>query len=84
MAQELGRVFYTIVRSITALKEILEADPFEAFHLPASAKRVVTFLREPHKAKLSLPIEDDGAQILRSRAAKSSPPMSLVRAAPFS
>lgn len=64
MAKQLGRSFYTIVRPTTALLGLLEADPFAAFRLPANAKRVVTFLREPHKAKLSLPIEVDGARIL--------------------
>jgi len=64
MAQQLGRTFYTIVRPTNVLLEMLEADPYAAFDLPANAKRVVTFLREPPKEKLSLPIELDGASIL--------------------
>ena len=64
MTKRLGRTFYTIVRPASALRDLLEADPYAAFRLPANAKRVVTFLREPHKAKLSLPIKTDGVQIL--------------------
>jgi len=64
MARQLDRVFYTIVRRASALRELIEADPYAAFRLPANAKRVVTFLGEPHKAKLSLPFETDGARIL--------------------
>ncbi len=64
MAKGLGRTFFTIVRSTDALEEMLEADPFARFRLPKNAKRVVTFLRAPHKAKLVLPIELDGTRIL--------------------
>jgi uncharacterized protein (DUF1697 family) len=64
MAKELGRKFHSIVRPANVLRELIEADPYAAFDLPANAKRVVTFLREPHKAKLKLPLESDGARIL--------------------
>lgn len=64
MAKELGRTFRTIVRPVTGLRDLLEADPYAAFRLPANAKRVVTFLREPQEAKLKLPIESDGARIV--------------------
>lgn len=64
MAKRLGRAFYTIVRPAHALRRLLEADPYAAFRLPANAKRVVTFLRWPHRGKLSLPLEIDGARIL--------------------
>ena len=64
MMERLGRAFYTIVRPVSRLTEIIEADPFERFELEANAKRVITFLREPHDAGLSLPIEVDGARIL--------------------
>ena len=63
MTERLGRAFYTIVRPVSHLSEIIEADPFARFRLPADSKRVVTFLREPH-ATLSLPVEVDGARIL--------------------
>lgn len=64
MTKRLGRTFHTIVRSASALQRLLEADPYADFRLPANAKRVVTFLREPHEAKLSLPLEIDGARIV--------------------
>jgi len=68
MKKDLGTAFMTIVRSVEALRAMLEADPFERFDLPPDAKRVVTFLRERPKpgsrAKLELPIELDGARIL--------------------
>ena len=64
MTERLGRAFYTIVRPVSHLSEIIEADPFARFRLPADSKRVVTFLREPHATTLSLPVEVDGARIL--------------------
>ena len=60
----LGRSFYTIVRKADALRSLQETDPYAAFALPANAKRVVSFLREPIGSKLALPIESDGARIL--------------------
>ena len=64
MAQQLGRSFPTLVRSVEALRELIAADPYAAHALPANAKRVVTFLRTPSEAKFALPIEVDGARIL--------------------
>ncbi len=64
MAKDLDRTFYTIVRGVDALRELIESDPYKAFHLSADAKRVVTFLREPHTAKITLPPEIEGARIL--------------------
>ena len=65
MKKHLGRTFLTIVRPIDALRAILAADPYGAFRLSPGAKRVVTFLRDKPPAKLNLPIELDGARILR-------------------
>lgn len=65
MQSELGRSFDTIVRSVEYLQAFIESDPFAEFNLPAAAKRVVTFLRNPAESKLSLPIEQDGASILK-------------------
>jgi uncharacterized protein (DUF1697 family) len=65
MKKHLGRTFLTIVRPIDALRAILAADPYGAFRLSPGAKRVVTFLRDKPPAKLDLPIELDGARILR-------------------
>jgi len=65
MKKHLGRTFLTIVRPVDALRAILAADPYGAFRLSRAAKRVVTFLRDKPPAKLDLPIELDGARILR-------------------
>ena len=64
MQDSLSRSFYTIVRAADSLRSLLETDPYAAFALPSGAKRVISFLREPNSAKLALPIESDGAQIL--------------------
>ena len=64
MSRVMGRSFLTIVRSIDELAALLEADPHERFRPAPNAKRVVTFLLEPPKARLSLPLEVDGARIL--------------------
>jgi uncharacterized protein (DUF1697 family) len=64
MEARLGRTFYTLLRSVNMLHELIEADPYAGFRLPADAKRVVTFLREPPAVKLKLPIETNGVRIL--------------------
>jgi uncharacterized protein (DUF1697 family) len=64
MQRHLGRAFPTIVRPVSALRGMLESDPYAAFRLPAKAKRVVTFLRLPRKRRLGLPLEVGGARIL--------------------
>jgi uncharacterized protein (DUF1697 family) len=64
MKEHLGQTFLTIVRPVTALREILASDPYRAFRLSARAKRVVTFLRGDSGKKIELPIELDGARIL--------------------
>lgn len=65
MQSTLGHSFFTIVRSTQYLADLLESEPFSAFSLPPGAKRVVTFLRRPGEASLALPIERDGATILK-------------------
>jgi uncharacterized protein (DUF1697 family) len=64
MEKQLGRTFYTIVRPSRTLQELIDTDPYAAFRLPAGAKRVVTFLREPRRAKIALPMVTDGVHIL--------------------
>ena len=64
MAKQPGRTFLTIVRSTRHLRNLIEADPYAAFRLPADAKRVVTFLGEPPAGRLALPLEADGTRIL--------------------
>lgn len=64
MTAELGRAFFTIIRPVDALTELLESDPFARFTIPPGAKRVVTFFRVAPQRKLKLPVEDQGARIL--------------------
>jgi len=67
MTEHLGRSFFTIVRSLEALRALLASDPYDAFRLAPNAKRVVTFFREKAASKVTLPIERDGARILTMR-----------------
>jgi len=64
MDKHLDRNFYTIVRSVDALRELIESDPYKAYRLSADAKRIVTFLRQPRKPVPTLPAEVEGARIL--------------------
>lgn len=64
MERALQRSFATIVRPADYLQELVASDPFDGFELPAHAKRIVTFLREPAAGRLRLPIEQGGATIL--------------------
>jgi uncharacterized protein (DUF1697 family) len=70
MTEHLARSFSTIVRPQKELIALIEADPFAAFKLPKDAKRIVTFLREPHEGKLKLPFELDNARILAVQGAE--------------
>jgi len=67
MSEQLDRTFLTIVRPSAALNELIDEDPYAEFRVSPKAKRIVTFLREPLKANLKLPIEIDGARILAIR-----------------
>jgi uncharacterized protein (DUF1697 family) len=64
MVKYLPRSFPVIVRTTDHLLALLKADPYSDFHISSNAKRVVTFLRQPHKEELLLPIELEGARIL--------------------
>jgi uncharacterized protein (DUF1697 family) len=64
MQKHLGHSFVTIVRPVQELEKLLGSDPFKAFTLPPSAKRIVTFLRDKPTKQLKLPIELHGTQIL--------------------
>jgi uncharacterized protein (DUF1697 family) len=59
-----GRSFYTIVRRVDALAELLDSDPYAAHAVPPQAKRVISFMRQPVTPKLPLPLESDGARVL--------------------
>src|SRR5256886_10955452 len=60
----LGTAFFTIVRPIDALRELIASDPYRAFRLSRAAKRIVTFLRDQPTSQPALPIHKDGARIL--------------------
>jgi len=64
MQKQLGHSFSVIVRSVDALRKMLDADPFRSFRLAADAKRVVTFLKQAPKAKLATPLAVESARIL--------------------
>lgn len=64
MHEHLGNAFFTIVRPIEHLRELLATDPYKRFKVSPKAKRIVTFLRGRPKGKIALPVELDGARIL--------------------
>ena len=64
LKEGLGHAFLTIVRPIDALRDMLASDPYRGFRLSPSAKRIVTFLREEPKTKITLPLELEGARLL--------------------
>ena len=67
MQEDLGRAFYTIVRTQSGLRELIDADPFSKFKVPSNSKRIVTFVREAPKAKLKLPHRYEGVHIFAVR-----------------
>jgi uncharacterized protein (DUF1697 family) len=67
MRERLGQAFVTIVRPIDVLRQMLASDPYRAFRLSPSAKRIVTFLRAEPRSKVALPLELDGARLLSLR-----------------
>lgn len=72
MQDGIGKTFGTIVRSAAQLQALVESNPFDEFKLPSDAKSVITFLRQPAEshATLTLPIERDGATILKIAGAE--------------
>lgn len=70
MEQQLGHTFLTIVRSIDALRKILESDPFGGFRLKPGTKRIITFLRDRPKKRLKLPITLEDARILAMKGSE--------------
>jgi uncharacterized protein (DUF1697 family) len=63
MAQSLSRTFYPIVRSMEELEALLTTDPYLLHGIPAEAKRVVSFFREPPSSKVPLPLAQDMASV---------------------
>jgi uncharacterized protein (DUF1697 family) len=64
MRERLDQSFVTIVRPIDVLRTMLASNPYRAFRLSPSAKRIVTFLRDEPGSKISLPLELEGARLL--------------------
>ncbi len=64
MDRVLDRPFFTIVRPVMALRDLTAGDPYVAFRIPAGAKRVVTFLRDPHPGRLILPAVTEGVHMM--------------------
>ena len=68
MQKELGKSFFTLVRSIDELAKLLGSNPLSAFRLEPGSKRVITFLSERPKPAPKLPIELHDARILAVRS----------------
>jgi uncharacterized protein (DUF1697 family) len=64
MTKYLPRAFPVIVRTTDHLLKVLKSDPYADFHITSEAKRVITFLSQPHKEALMLPFESDDVRIL--------------------
>lgn len=71
MLASLGHAFPTIVRPTEYLQGLVASDPFAGFALPPTAKRVVTFLRRSENPGPELPLERDGARILKLAATEA-------------
>jgi len=72
MQKDLGRVFATTVRSIDELAALVASDPYKAFKLAPSSKRIVTLLHSKptgagetsHRAGWRAPSVHQGTEIL--------------------
>ena len=65
MSKHLGSSFVTFVRSVESLRQLLESSPYAAFPAKPRSKRIVTFLHEPPKTPIRLPLVSPGVRILR-------------------
>jgi uncharacterized protein (DUF1697 family) len=63
IANSVGRAFGLTIRSVDQLTRLIDPDPFQAFDVPAAAKRIITFLQQPIASPPPLPIERDGVRI---------------------
>ena len=61
----IGRRFPVIARSQQELVALLASEPFADLAVPSGANRVITFLRQAPDRAPRLPIEQDGAAILK-------------------
>lgn len=64
MQAALGRDFYTIVRAVDDLNQLLAADVYARFAVAPNAKRVVSFMRVAPDPAPKLPVEADAARVL--------------------
>jgi uncharacterized protein (DUF1697 family) len=71
LASGLPRGFGAFVRSTASLERLLASDPFARHRLPAGAKRVVTFLREPPPAPPALPVRLGEARVVAVAGAEA-------------
>lgn len=71
MRERLGRAFPTVVRPIEALRRMLATDPYQGLRPRPGTKRVVTFLLREPKVRPRLPIEVDGACIVRMKGGEA-------------
>jgi uncharacterized protein (DUF1697 family) len=67
MRRELGKAFTTLVRPVEALKALVASDPYRGSRVDPKAKRIVTFLGEAPNSAVKLPVEQDGARIVRMK-----------------
>lgn len=65
MQQVLGRTFLTIIRQVDDLRLLLETDLYADYSVSPEAKRVISFLRDLPVTAPALPVELDGARVLR-------------------
>jgi hypothetical protein len=56
---------FGLLASLSITWAWIASDPYGGFRLDSGAKRIVTFVVKPPRADLILPIERDGARILR-------------------
>lgn len=70
MKRDLGRSFFTIVRSAQALTALVSTDPFAGYGLPQPARRVVSFLRAPRASRVPLPLTSGPATVISQRRAE--------------
>jgi len=64
MKQHVDRSFVTFVRSVDALRTLLESEPFLGVPAKRGFKRVVTFLEAAPTTKLPLPVQIEGGRII--------------------
>lgn len=67
MKKQLSGSFFTLVRSVDELSQLLDSNPLSRFRLARGSKRVITFLDERPRPLPRLPIALNDARILTLR-----------------